>query len=494
MFNARWPGASARVGRRLFLRKLGGIAVFGGVGLLAACQGRSATGSPSSQPVTGSGQPPPTSALPPVPAVGAPTPAAQSPAVVGGAVAGRSMYQVDPQHTGRSLHSGPRRAVLAGSFDTSTFPTEAPLNPRDDIQGSAAIGPDGTIYIGNFPGNLFALRDGSGDQLEVAWRFHPPEASPLHATPAVGPDGTVYLGFATGFQPPNARGTLYALKAPTSGIDGQVLWSVDLGPGTPTSSPTLGPDGTIYMTQGDGTLFAVAPDGNLRWTVKTGPALTAAPALGRDGTIYLASMDGNLYAVTPPSAGNQGAVKWRFDFGAHLGPTPLLTSPATGSFSNGSNGIGSGASPTIASDDLIYIGANNSNLYAIRPDGSLAWLYEAERELAGIWAGPVLSADSSMLYFGANKGGIYALNRADGALRWRFDVYGSIYGSPALDSGGTLYTGSSVGHVYAIDTGNGEQVFDYDVGQMVWSAPAIRPDGSLVVADRTGRVLVLAAG
>jgi outer membrane protein assembly factor BamB len=404
------------------------------------------------------------------------------------------MYQVDPQHTGRSLHSGPRRAVLAGSFDTSTFPTEAPLNPRDDIQGSAAIGPDGTIYIGNFPGNLFALRDGSGDQLEVAWRFHPPEASPLHATPAVGPDGTVYLGFATGFQPPNARGTLYALKAPTSGIDGQVLWSVDLGPGTPTSSPTLGPDGTIYMTQGDGTLFAVAPDGNLRWTVKTGPALTAAPALGRDGTIYLASMDGNLYAVTPPSAGNQGAVKWRFDFGAHLGPTPLLTSPATGSFSNGSNGIGSGASPTIASDDLIYIGANNSNLYAIRPDGSLAWLYEAERELAGIWAGPVLSADSSMLYFGANKGGIYALNRADGALRWRFDVYGSIYGSPALDSGGTLYTGSSVGHVYAIDTGNGEQVFDYDVGQMVWSAPAIRPDGSLVVADRTGRVLVLAAG
>jgi outer membrane protein assembly factor BamB len=51
------------------------------------------------------------------------------------------------------------------------------------------------------------------------------------------------------------------------------------------------------MTQGPGTLFAVAPDGNLRWMVKTGPALTAAPALGRDGTVYLASMDGNLYAA-----------------------------------------------------------------------------------------------------------------------------------------------------------------------------------------------------
>ncbi len=40
----------------------------------------------------------------------------------------------------------------------------------------------------------------------------------------------------------------------------------------------------------------------------------------------------------------------------------------------------------IGPDGTIYIGANNSNFYAIAPDGSQKWLFEAERELAGIWS------------------------------------------------------------------------------------------------------------
>ena len=140
---------------------------------------------------------------------------------------------------------------------------------------------------------------------------------------------------------------------------------------------------------------------------------------------------------------------------------------------------------------MVYVGANNSNFYALTPDGKLLWLFEAEREIAGIWSTAALSADSSMLYFGANKGGIYALNRQDGSLQWRFGMPGSVYSSPALDADGVLYTGSTIGQVFAIDSSTGEGVFSYDAGAAIWTAPAIRPDGSLVVADRTGRVLVL---
>jgi outer membrane protein assembly factor BamB len=140
------------------------------------------------------------------------------------------------------------------------------------------------------------------------------------------------------------------------------------------------------------------------------------------------------------------------------------------------------------------VGANNSNFYAVAPDGQLKWLFEAERELAGIWSTAALSADASTLYFTANKGGVYALNRADGSLRWQFNVDGSIYSSPALDRQGTLYTGSTVGHLFALDSTNGRLIFDHDIDQQVWSAPAIRPDGSLVVADRTGRVMLFEAG
>jgi outer membrane protein assembly factor BamB len=113
-----------------------------------------------------------------------------------------------------------------------------------DIQSSAAIGPDGTAYIGLHSGMLFALRDpaGAGNQLAARWSFHPPGGSSWHATPAIGRDGTVYVGFSTNSGTPEAEGTLYALRGPTTGIEPLTLWSVDLGPGRQTSSPTLGHD------------------------------------------------------------------------------------------------------------------------------------------------------------------------------------------------------------------------------------------------------------
>jgi outer membrane protein assembly factor BamB len=399
------------------------------------------------------------------------------------------MYQQDAQHSGRSTFAGPRQARVLRRFDTSTpdnLPSDA-LIPRADIQSSGAVGVDGTFYIANFPGVLFALRDSpsASDALDVVWRFHPPMASSFHATPALSEDGSIlYIGFASGgFNAPGSA-TLYALKA----ASGETAWTVDLGATRVMASPTVAPDGTVYVVTAAGQLFAVAPDGKTRWTAPVGPAIKSATALGADGTVYSPSSDGKLYAVSA-----QGQVQWTFDFGEHLGPTPLLTSDqqGPGGGGGGANGIGSGASPTIGKDGTIFIGANNSNLYAIAPNGSMKWLFEADRELAGIWTTPALSADGSTLYFGANKGGIYAVNAADGSKRWQFPTYGSIYASSVLDSSGLLFTGTTIEHVYATDTNTGEPIWDIDVHNQVWCAPAIRPDGSLIFGDRGGIIQVI---
>src|SRR5437016_5129647 len=80
---------------------------------------------------------------------------------------GRPQYGQDAQHTGRSAHAGPRAVKLLRTFDTNNPGVETPEPGwTPDIQSSAAIGPDGMIYIGNYSGNVFALRDpASGDKL-----------------------------------------------------------------------------------------------------------------------------------------------------------------------------------------------------------------------------------------------------------------------------------------------------------------------------------------
>jgi outer membrane protein assembly factor BamB len=405
------------------------------------------------------------------------------------------MYQMDAQHTGRSPHIGPRQPILLRTFDTSVVDLPDPIFGNSDIQSSAAIAPDGTAYIGLHSGTLFALRDpvGAGNQLAARWSFHPSGGSSWHATPGVARDGTVYVGFSTNNGSPDAQGTLYALQAPIAGIEPAVLWSVDLGPGRQTASPMIGPDGSIYAMGGEGRLSAIAPDGRVDWTAQTGPTLKSSPALGRDGTVYVPSMNGKLYAITPPAdpAVRVGTIRWTFRFAEFPGtgqPVVSHSPPA------GADGIGTGASPTIGPDGTIYIGANNSNFYAISPEGHLEWLFEAEREIAGIWTTAALSADNSTLYFGANKGGIYALNRIDGSLRWQYRIVGSVYSSPALDATDTLYTASTVGHIFALEGASGHLIFDYDAHAPIWTVPAIRPDGSLVIADRLGRVMLLGEG
>ena len=472
-------------------RALVGLAAAAALPLLSACGAARSSPLATMQPVPPSQWLEQARATPtPVAPVATPTPTSVPQRAVG-----RPMYQMDAQHTGRSPNRGPRTARVRGTFDTSRYPVRDGTTPKPDIQSSAAVASDGTVYIGNHQGVLFALRDvpfvsrESSEFLQLAWRFHPPEGSSWHATPAISPDGIVYIGFSRPGSRSDIEGTLYALRGEEGEAEPEIVWSVSLGAGRITSSPTIGPDGTIYVMNGSGWLHAVSPEGHVRWSCETGPTLKAAPALSPDGAaIYVASMNGLLYAVSAPRSGAlSGKLAWTFAFADHPGVTPQVLSAAPPA---GANGIGSGASPTVASDGTVYVGANNSNFYAISPDGSLQWTFEAEREIAGIWSTAALGAKEQVLYFGANRGGVYALNRADGSLLWRYPVVSSIYSSPALDADGVLYSGSTVGHVLALGA-NGQLVFDLDVGAPVWTAPAIRPDGTLVVADRTGRVLVL---
>ena len=64
------------------------------------------------------------------------------------------------------------------------------------------------------------------------------------------------------------------------------------------SSPAIGADSTIYVGfYHDNSLYAINPDGTLKWSYQTGGYVDSSPAIGTDGTIYVGSNDYYLYAI-----------------------------------------------------------------------------------------------------------------------------------------------------------------------------------------------------
>ena len=180
---------------------------------------------------------------------------------------------------------------------------------------SPSIGPDGTIYVltlssGHRPheyvGELFAFNrfDKSGKPL---WKAILPEhyyaaQDPLRVfgrSLAIGPDGTIYVPVKSGYG--GYGGGLVAFT-PT----GSVKWKFNAPVKAPSSykpykatslSPVVGSDGTVYFAVMYGYVFAVTPEGRLKWMYKVGQLVESSLAIGPDGALYVADFDGKLHAI-----------------------------------------------------------------------------------------------------------------------------------------------------------------------------------------------------
>jgi subtilisin family serine protease/outer membrane protein assembly factor BamB len=148
---------------------------------------------------------------------------------------------------------------------------------------SPVVAPDGTIYCATANSRLVAVNPDSGS---IKWTF---TTDFMNASPAIGADGTVYIGVYA----PTRR--FYALKP----ADGSIKWEFIAGDSV-SSSAAIGPDGAIYFGCSDKNLYALNPDGSLRWTFPTGNAIKfSSPVVAADGSITIGSYDGKVYCVEP---------------------------------------------------------------------------------------------------------------------------------------------------------------------------------------------------
>lgn len=282
----------------------------------------------------------------------------------------------------------------------------------------------------------------------------------LTSTPAIGPDGTVYIAFHY-FAP--LEGKLVALHPKDDGliVGGTKKWEFDAEDRS-LSHPTVDSEGNIYFGNLGGTFFSVDRFGNERWRF-TEPAgsIHGGSAITASGHIYFTSQDGNLYALNP-----DGTLYWRADIGNRSNSTPAL-----------------------APDGTIYVSNTDGFLYAILPTGERLWEFDARRVDDGITyptsirrQAPAVAEDGTV-YFGNDYGELYAVD-AQGEEVWmtRISPNRVDFSSAALAEDGTIYIGSDSNFLYAINP-DGSQNWAFETDGEIRSSPTIGADGVIYVGS-----------
>ncbi|HHT9138949.1 MAG TPA: outer membrane protein assembly factor BamB family protein, partial [Candidatus Wunengus sp. YC60] len=304
------------------------------------------------------------------------------------------------------------------------------------------------------------------------------------STPAIGTDSTIYVG--------SYDSNLYAINP-----NGTLKWKYKTGD-TIESSPAVGTDGVIYVGSNDNKVYAINSDGTLDWSYSTSGDVVSSPAIGTNSTVYVGSYDGNIYAIT-----RDGALKKD----SHLG-TQIYSSPAVGSneiiyigsrndryFYSLDSNLGTrwrlrlldsiDSSPAIGSDGIVYIGSDS--LYAFTESGSYSgsnWPYSTTNENEPlITSSPAISTGDN-IYFGAESG-FYALY-SSGNVRRIVNTIGAIgRSSPAIDASGNVYICTNSG-LYALNT-NFDVKWTYPIKDEN-ASPIIGSDGTIYVHSSDGKL------
>lgn len=265
----------------------------------------------------------------------------------------------------------------------------------------------------------------------------------------------------------------------TAQYGGQRPWAFRTGAGV-FSTPLIGADGTVYIGSADTSFYALAPNGNLRWRIRTGGIIDASGVLSAAAagpTLTFGSGDDRLYHVTTPARGRP-RILWTYR--ASVPPV----AGQTVDWWEGSLALGPGGN--------IYAGNTGGTAYTLTPSGSVVWKYTSG---GAMWTSPAFAPDGST-FWGSLDLNIYRLD-AHGHSQWHTFTPGFVVSSPAIGSDGTVYVGSFDSKLYALDPATGTPRWTYPTSDHIYASPALSTDASghtttIYIASADGSVYALA--
>lgn len=289
----------------------------------------------------------------------------------------------------------------------------------------------------------------------------------IFSAPAIGPHGEIVFGTKNG-NPDFPDGDVYALNP-----DGSIKWKFT-GTDWFESSPAITPDGTVYIGGWDNNLYALKNGARL-WQFPTGSAIIAPPTIGPDGTIYIGSSDGLMYAVWPT-----GQLRWSHEVDDYLSPV-------------------FGGAVFNHAGDTIYFGTGDGTLHALdAASGAVKWTYTVPDHhdlmtkpgARSIYSAPAVNSVGEIC-FSCENGYVYLIS-PNGILINAFGVSDSVYSSPIIDAADRIYFSSRDTYMYCIEedtTGILDTVWETYVGDVLYSTPAMDDLGNVVVAGYTGNLV-----
>jgi len=200
---------------------------------------------------------------------------------------------------------------------------------------SAATAGDGTVYVGGDTFRALDPKDGS-----TKWELDIQTTTSIAAAPAVAHDGTVYV--CTPPWPEKDHHRLFAINP-----DGTKKWDVTVGAmetspaiaadGTIYITSWVTDDAQVEPGIRTG-LTAITPDGRVKWSYETRFPVwhfdpeqrgmpwgsDSSPIVGADGIVYFGTDAGLVYAVNP-----NGTLKWKFGAGGEFDNCPSVDAKGT---------------------------------------------------------------------------------------------------------------------------------------------------------------------
>ena len=367
------------------------------------------------------------------------------------------------QGTGFGDEQGASRVEIAGLPAIVTRWTD--LKVVAYVPEAAPLGPAAaTVTVGEVRSNSVSLdilaRAPAG---RVQWRFQM-DSDSIDQRPAVGPDGTIVATDSSGF--------VYALTP-----DGGLKWVRRLG--GVAGPPAIGPDGRVFIASG-WWVYGLGPDGTILWQFEDpdSQGTMAGPSIGPDGNIYVVN---ELFGLGALSLSPAGRLLWshpgvpRFTEYGEMG-AEIVFSPAPGAGPSFQLYFG-----------LDEYGVSAATVFALGIDGRQMWTRQAgnsndmfmqrQQQLA---VGPngtiyVTSLNSSSGW------GLRALEPATGAFLWGYNPWPANGMSPPdVGINGVVYLSRSLVYLDAVNP-NGTVRWTVS-DSLVVDQPVVNRSGTLVVA------------